>query len=326
MPELPEVQTTVDGLNKTVKDKTIVDVWTDIAVASPSLPHHHSSTKSAAFFKTFKKTIVGAKIIKAERRAKNIFIHLDNNNSIWIHMKMTGHMMYGNYTLDTKTKQWVPDPSEKNDALRDPYNRFLHTVFTLRDAQSLRPDTPDNLGQLVLSDVRKFAKVTILPTASIDTALVIGPEPLTKEFTLAVCTEQLLKRPTRGIKEVLLDQKIIAGIGNIYSDEALWLAGIHPLRKVSDITLPSLKLRRGEAKSEMEKLYESIKIVLEKGIDFGGDSTSDYRDINGERGKFQSSHNAYRMTGKPCKKKDGGVITRLPFGGRAAHFCPVHQI
>lgn len=304
MPELPEVQTTVDGLNKTVKGKTITDVWTDIAVKSPSLPHHHHSTKSTAFFAAFKKTIVGAKILKAERRAKNIFIHLSNKQSIWIHMKMTGHMMYGSYTFDEKSKQWVPAKNEKSEALRDPFNKYLHTVFIL-----------SNKKNLVLSDVRKFAKVTIVPTDEIDDVLDIGPEPLIKEFTLEVCMKQLLKRPTRAIKEVLLDQKIISGIGNIYSDEALWLSGIHPLRKVQDIT-----------NREMKKLYESIKIVLEKGIDFGGDSTSDYRDINGERGKFQGQHNAYRMTGKPCKKRGcTGTITRIPFGGRGAHFCPVHQ-
>jgi formamidopyrimidine-DNA glycosylase len=309
MPELPEVQTTVNGLNKTVKGKVITDVWTDIAVTTPTLPHHLTSTKSAAFFKNFKKTVVGAKILQAERRAKNIFIHLSNKQSIWIHMKMTGHMMYGSYEFDAKTKQWVPAKGEQNDALRDPYNRYLHTVFTLHDVQGLRPEK-----QLVLSDVRKFAKVTLLPTDAIDDALDVGPEPLTKEFTLAVCAEQLLKRPARPIKEVLLDQKIISGIGNIYSDEALWLAGIHPLRKVQDI-----------AKPEMKKLYEAIKVVLEKGVDFGGDSTSDYRDINGERGKFQASHNAYRMTGKPCTKRDGGIIARIAFGGRGAHFCPVQQ-
>jgi formamidopyrimidine-DNA glycosylase len=316
MPELPEVQTTVDGLNKTVKGKIITDVWTDIAVASPSLPHHLTSTKSAAFFKTFKKLVIGTKIIKAERRAKNIFIHLDNSQSIWIHMKMTGHMMYGRYEFDTKSKQWLPSKDEKNAALRDPYNRFLHTVFTLRDPQSLRPAAAQNLHQLVLSDVRKFAKVTMLPTASIDTALDVGPEPLTSAFTLSVCAMQLQKRPSRPVKEVLLDQKIISGIGNIYSDEALWLAGIHPLRPVQEITKP-----------EMKKLYEAIKIVLEKGVDFGGDSTSDYRDINGERGKFQAAHNAYRMTGKLCKKRGcTGTIVRIPFGGRGAHFCPVHQV
>ncbi|MEO5646700.1 MAG: bifunctional DNA-formamidopyrimidine glycosylase/DNA-(apurinic or apyrimidinic site) lyase [Candidatus Paceibacterota bacterium] len=311
MPELPEVQTTVNGLNKTVKGKKITDVWTDIAVETPSLPHHLTSTKSKKFFAQFKKLIVGATITSAERRAKNIFIHLDNKQSIWIHMKMTGHMMYGSYELDKKTNQWAPAESEKNNALRDPYNRYLHTVFTIQDKPF---DSTQGLRQLVLSDVRKFAKVTILPTDTIDDVLEIGPEPLTKEFTLEVCAAQLLKRSNRGIKEVLLDQKIISGIGNIYSDEALWLAGIHPLRLVKDIT-----------KLEMKKLYEGIKVVLEKGIDFGGDSTSDYRDINGECGKFQAAHNAYRMTGKPCKKNDGGIIERIAFNGRGAHFCGVHQ-
>ncbi len=209
-------------------------------------------------------------------------------------MKMTGHMMYGKYSFDAKTKQWFPSKDEKNDALRDPFNKFLHTVFTIQDKPF---DSAQGLRQLVLSDMRKFAKVTLVPTIAIDDVLDVGPEPLTKDFTLAVCTEQLLKRPNRPIKEVLLDQKIISGIGNIYSDEALWAAGIHPLRLVKDISKP-----------EMKKLYESIKIVLEKGIDFGGDSTSDYRDIDGERGKFQAAHNAYRMTGKPCKKKDGGLL------------------
>jgi formamidopyrimidine-DNA glycosylase len=304
MPELPEVQTTVDGLNKTVKGTVITDVWTDLAVKAPSLAHHQTSTKSASFFKQFKKQIVGATIVKAERRAKNIFIHLDNKYSIWIHMKMTGHMMYGSYMFDTKMKQWVPAKEEKNEALRDPYNKYLHTVFSLSSGK-----------KLVLSDVRKFAKVTMLRTDTIDDVLTIGPEPLTPLFTLALCTAQLMKRPTRAIKEVLLDQKIISGIGNIYSDEALWLAGIHPLRIVKTITPP-----------EMKKLYQSIKIVLEKGIDFGGDSTSDYRDINGERGKFQAAHNAYRMTGKPCKKKGcPGTIVRIPFNGRGAHFCDLHQ-
>ncbi len=312
MPELPEVQTTVNGLNKTVKGKKIVDVWTDIAVETPSLPHHFTSTKSTKFFNEFKKLIVGATIVKAERRAKNIFIHLDNKQSIWIHMKMTGHMMYGSYELDKKNNQWVPAATERNAALRDPYNRYLHTVFTIQDKPF---GSAQDLRQLVLSDVRKFAKVTILPTDTIDNELDIGPEPLTKEFTLDVCTSQLLKRSNRAIKEVLLDQKIISGIGNIYSDEALWLAGIHPLRLVKDIT-----------PAEMKLLYEGIKVVLEKGIDFGGDSTSDYRDINGERGKFQAAHNAYRMTGKPCKKNDGGIIERIPFSGRGAHFCPAHQM
>lgn len=305
MPELPEVQTTVDGLNRVARGKTIIDVWTDLAVKEPTLPHHHTTTKSRSFFATFKKLVIGATIKKSERRAKNILIHLSNKQTIWIHMKMTGHMMYGSYLFDTKTKTWKPDPKEKNEALRDPFNKFIHTVFTLSNGK-----------HLVLSDMRKFAKVTVFPTN--DTPLILsglGPEPLEQTFSAKDFECRLLKRPHRPIKEVLLDQKIISGIGNIYSDEMLWLAGIHPLRIVSNIT-----------SAEMKKLYASMKTVLLKGIDFGGDSTSDYRDIHGNKGAFQANHNAYRMTGKKCNKKGcKGVIMRIAFAGRGAHFCPAHQ-
>jgi formamidopyrimidine-DNA glycosylase len=305
MPELPEVQTTVDGINKVTKGKKITAVWTDLAVENPSLPHHHHTTKSRSFFISFKKLVVGATIKKAERRAKNILIHLSNGQSIWIHMKMTGHMMFGSYIFDTKKKSWKPGPEEKNEALRDPFNKFLHTVFTLSNGK-----------HLVLSDMRKFAKVSIIKTADIPAVLSeLGPEPLEKSFSANNFSDRLLRRPNRPIKEVLLDQRIISGIGNIYSDEMLWLASIHPLRLVSAITKP-----------EMKKLYASMKTVLLKGIDFGGDSTSDYRDIYGNKGAFQANHNAYRMTGKKCKKKGcSGTIMRIAFGGRGAHFCPVHQ-
>jgi len=306
MPELPEVQTTVDGINSYIKDRTITDVWTDIAVDSPSLPSHHSSTKSLAFFKVFKKNVINGKVTGAERRAKNIFIHLSNDHTIWIHMKMTGHLLYGRYLFDKKQSVWIPDKKETNEALRDPFNKYLHTVFTL-----------DNGRQLALSDVRKFAKVSMIKTSDLPELYKdFGPEPLEPSFTFSVFDSQVNKRPTRPIKQVLLDQKIIAGIGNIYSDEALWIAGIHPLRKVSDIE-----------EFEMKLLYKGVISALKKGIDFGGDSTSDYRDINGNRGEFQGKHEAYRRTGKPCRKKGcTGTIERIAFSGRGAHFCDTHQV
>ena len=112
-----------------------------------------------------------------------------------------------------------------------------------------------------------------------------------------------------------MDQSVVAGVGNIYSDEALWLSGIHPTSIVSKI--PEKKLK---------ELLKAVIAVLKKGIDFGGDSTSDYRQIDGTRGKFSGQHNAYRLTGKPCKKRGcSGVITRIIVGGRSAHFCSVHQ-
>lgn len=276
MPELPEVQTTVDGLNRTVKGRKIIGVWTDYK--SP-YKHYAESIKNPKYFQSFKKKIVGAKILGAKRRAKNILINLSNNKTILVHMKMTGHFVY--------------DPK--------PNYPFVHLSFDL-----------DNKKKLVFSDMRKFAKVTLLPEKSLEN---LGLEPLDKHFTYKDFKTRLFLKPKGKIKQVLLDQSVVVGIGNIYSDEILWLANVHPLSIVKKIPEENLKLA-----------FKAMKKTLEKGIDFGGDSTSDYRNIKGERGRFQATHNAYQMNKKPCKKRGcKGILERIVVGGRSAHFCPVHQ-
>ena len=308
MPELPEVQTTVNGLKKKVVGLTIKDVWTDLARKSIARPDYKDTIKSLPFFAAFERSVKGAKVVSAERRAKNILINLSNGKTVLIHMKMTGHMMYGKYSFDEKQNEWAPAKDEKNDALRDPFNKFLHVVFTFT-----------NGFQLVLSDMRRFAKVTLLDTKEAHSTrhlAGLGPEPLDKNFTYALFKERILKKPNGKIKTVLMDQTVMSGVGNIYSDEADWLSGIHPESAVSKI--PEKKLKES---------YAAVQTVLRKGIDFGGDSTSDYRRIDGTRGEFSAEHNAYRLTGKPCRKpKCKGVILRKVVNGRSAHFCSVHQI
>jgi formamidopyrimidine-DNA glycosylase len=307
MPELPEVQTTVDGLNKVAKGLTITDVWSDLPRTSINRPDYKETIKYLPFFESFRASIRRAKIVSAERRAKNILINLSNGKTILIHMKMTGHMMYGAYAYDKKENVWSPAPSEKNEALRDPFNKFLHVVFSFTTGK-----------QLVLSDMRKFAKVTLLSTALAHTTKHLdglGPEPLAKGFDARAFVARLLTKPRGKIKQVLMDQSVISGVGNIYSDEALWLASVHPMSIVSKISAPKLR-----------ELFDTTQTVLKKGIDFGGDSTSDYRRIDGTRGKFSAEHNAYRLTGKVCKKRGcKGDILRVVVGGRSAHFCSVHQ-
>ncbi len=303
MPELPEVQTTVNGLNRVATGKTIVDVWTDY-----NSPFHaqNDNIKNPLFFKKFKRLILDQKIVKASRRAKNIFIHLSNGETILLHMKMTGHVMYGKYEFDKKKTRdpWTPIQSKENKnyaALADPFNKWIHFVITLSDNH-----------QLVLSDMRKFAKVALVSGTEFENT---GPEPLDDTFTLEVFKERINKRPNEKIKTVLMDQSIIAGIGNIYSDEILWRSNIHPEERVSNLSSKNLKL-----------MFDAIKSTLKKGIDFGGDSMSDYRNIDGERGKFQDQHEAYRRTHKVCNRKGcDGIITRKIVGGRSAHFCNVHQ-
>lgn len=307
MPELPEVQTTVSGLKKVLPKLKITDVWTDLAVTTPSRKDFYDTIKSRAFFENFKNKTIGQKVVSVERRAKNILINLSNGQTIIIHMKMTGHLLFGLYDYNPKEKIWYPHVKEKNDALRDPYNRFIHVVFEF-----------SNKKHLAFSDSRKFGKVTIVDskTAHETNHLKnLGPEPLHTDFTEKVFKDRLSKRPNWEIKTALMSQDLISGIGNIYSDELLWLSSVHPKSKVSKIPAPIFK-----------KMFPAMKTVLQKGIDFGGDSMSDYRRIDGTRGEFQNKHNVYQKKGDPCGKKDcHGKIERTVVGGRSSHFCPIHQ-
>ncbi len=318
MPELPEVQTTVNGLQRVLPGLKITDVWTDLALGKHTTPHLSQSLKDKKFFEIFKKKTIGTKVISVERRAKNILINLNNGQTILVHMKMTGHLLFGEYTKkiiknyklriinENTTTEWTPK-DKNNKALNDPYNRFIHVVFSF-----------NNKKHLAFSDTRKFGKITLLTTNEAHSSIHLGhlgPEPLAKDFTKEKFIAQLMKRPNGKIKLILMDQSIIAGIGNIYSDEMLWLAGIHPEELVKNI--PNKK---------MSELYKAMREVLEKGIDFGGDSMSDYRNIDGERGDFQNHHNVYRKAKTKCKKRGcSGIIVRKVIGGRSAHFCPVHQ-
>ena len=303
MPELPEVQTTVNGINQTVQGLLITDVWTNY---NSAFHYGKDNIKNPEYFTQFRADVVGATITKAVRVGKNVLIELSNGKTVLTHMKMTGHFMYGQYHFDTKTATWLP--VLKDGPLTDPFNRHIRLIFSL-----------NNGYHLAFADMRRFAKVFIFDTHNLHTIedlLHLGPDPLDPACTEKVFVEQLYKKPRGKIKQVLLDQEIIAGIGNIYSDEMLWGADIHPLSIVENIPRPKLK-----------KLYVAMLEVLRGGIDFGGDSESDYRNIYGEPGDFQNKHHAYRHTGEPCPKKGcNGYIERLKIGGRSGHFCSVHQI
>ncbi|MFA5840955.1 MAG: DNA-formamidopyrimidine glycosylase [Candidatus Paceibacterota bacterium] len=289
MPELPEVETTKRGLEKTILGLKITNVWTDLSTKDK---RQKESIANPKFFTVFRKEIIGKKVLSIERRAKNILInlsggprHIGASKTILVHLKMTGYLFYG----------------------KDPKIKFAHVVFSL-----------SNKKYLVFSDLRKFGKITLLDTKTAHNTRHlnnIGPEPLEKNFTLEKLNEQLNKKPNGKIKTVLINQSIIAGIGNIYSDEILWRASVHPERKVSKIN-----------KKELELIFKAIKETLKKGIDFGGDSMSDYKNIYGLPGKFQMHHEAYRRTGEKCRKIGcRGIIKRIVVNGRSAHFCSVHQ-
>ena len=308
MPELPEVQTTVNGLRRTIIGLTIADVWSDY-----NSPYFKGSgtIKDPFYFKHFKKEVLGKKIISIERRAKNILINLSDGMTILVHMKMTGHLLFGRYRFGSAAKKDPWQPLEP-ESLKDPFNRHVHFMLTF-----------DNKKNLALSDMRKFAKVTLIETSALQSERAlqsehlknIGPEPLEKSFTFKRFAERLDLRPHAKVKPVLMDQSVIAGIGNIYADESLWRAGIHPLELVENIQQAKLK-----------GLFVAIKKTLTRGIDLGGDSMSDYRNIHGEKGRFQEQHLAYQRTGEHCQKRGcKGIIRRIMVGQRSAHYCDKHQ-
>ncbi len=284
MPELPEVQTIINDLKKVLPGLKITDFWSDI----PS-------------FRKIGKEVVGRRILKLERRGKNILIVLSGNKTLVIHQRMTGHLLYGKWKLQGKEwKSLISGP-----LLKDPQNRFIHLIFGLSSGK-----------QLALSDLRKFAKVLVWPADKMDQLPEIaklGPEPLEPFFSLGKFRD-ILKKKLGKIKVVLMNQEVIAGIGNIYSDEILWESGIHPLAQVEKFD-----------DNDLKRIFNAIKKVLNKAIKEKGDSMSDYRRPSGEKGRYQEIQNAYHMTGQKCRKKDSGIIKRMKIGGRSAHFCPVHQ-
>ena len=316
MPELPEVQTIVSDLQKILPELKIGNVQTDWKKMFPARGGSALGGKNTPF-DNFKKEVVGEKILTVRRIGKNILIDLSNNKTILVHQKMTGHFLYGAWKKETSPKKgeasWL---SEETGAIRDdPQNRFIHLIFDL-----------SNKKQLALSDLRKFAKVLLWQTNKLSELKDInnlGPDPTAENFDFKKFQEQLVKKKTakgeprqrRGkIKTVLMDQSVFAGIGNIYSDEILWLSGIHPTKPVSSLT-----------QDELKKIYDSTKKILKKAIQARGTSDSDYRDPSGNKGKYQNMLYVYGLEKEKCQKKDGGIIARLKIGGRSAHFCPVHQ-
>ena len=303
MPELPEVQTIVSDLRKILPGLKIAGVKTD----------WKKMFKNSSL-ENFKKEVVGEKILDVRRIGKNILIDLTGNKTVLVHQKMTGHFLYGKWELVTPPvageARWL---GKEAGAIRDdPQNRFIHLVFDL-----------SNKKQLALSDLRKFAKVLLWPTgklSELEDINNLGPDPTAPDFDFKKFQDRLaplaagLAGKKGKIKIVLMDQSVFAGIGNIYSDEILWLAEIHPLRQVSSFT-----------QEELKSIFNSTKKILKKAIEARGTSDSDYRDPSGKKGGYQEMLYVYGLEGEKCQKKDGGIIARLKIGGRSAHFCPIHQ-
>ncbi|MBI5079081.1 bifunctional DNA-formamidopyrimidine glycosylase/DNA-(apurinic or apyrimidinic site) lyase [Candidatus Wolfebacteria bacterium] len=318
MPELPEVQTIVDDLNKKIIGRKIVGVWFD----APKLIKKPKP-------KDLRFKIKDLRITEIKRRGKNILIYLIDcqssvtNYILLIHQKMTGHLLVGKWDIRKVSSIKYQVSSLLKGSLEEKVNDYIHLIFYLDDGR-----------QLALSDLRKFAKVLFGEKEEIENLpelKTLGPEPLDKSFTFEKFKEQILylcgrvrvaesaswrrRRAIRmqKIKQVLMDQNIIAGIGNIYSDEILWLAKIHPF-------MPAYKLKTHELKN----IYSAMRYILKKAVKLRGTSISDYRDASGKPGNYGKTRLVYRREGESCRRCKT-KIKRVKIGGRSAHYCPVCQ-
>jgi formamidopyrimidine-DNA glycosylase len=226
----------------------------------------------------FAARIQGQTVRAINRRAKYILCELDHD-ILAVHLKMTGRL----YVTDAAH-------SERDD-------KWVHIRFGLDNGQELR-----------FSDARKFGRVYLAASVA-EFAPTLGPEPLTDDFTTDILRERLAGRH-RQIKALLLDQSFVAGVGNIYADESLYHAGIHPLRTADSLTTNELAL-----------LHETIRMVLNKGIDYQGATISSYRKPDGTRGESQDHFFVYGREGEPCLNC-GQSIVKIRVAQRGTHYCP----
>ena len=278
MPELPEVSTIVAQLNEVLKGKTILD----------------AEIRLQKLFIGDKKQIINKKILDVERRAKMIIIKLDNNLSIVIHLKMTGQLIYADKDLIS-----FPNPIPFAGATLPA--KTTHVIFKL------------NKGTLFFNDMRQFGWVRVISNLQFSILNEkLGPDALGKDFTPEYL-QKICGNWGRPIKLLLLDQSRIAGIGNIYANEALWYAGISPMKRGREVT-------------KITELYDGIQKVLEMGLKYGGSSAADeaFVDVHGIAGKMQEHFVVYQKNGTPCPRC-GKTITRSTLGGRGTFFCPKCQ-
>ena len=282
MPELPEVQTVVTQLGRKIVGKIFSGFWSDWErKVSPS------STELEC-------GIRGAAVLGTRRFGKHIVIDLDNRHSLVIHLKMTGHLLH-------KTEE----NRESRAFTEDRYNGYIHHIFSFADGSTLE-----------FSDLRKFGWIMLTETIEVErlpSIAVLGIDALSSRLTATVFAELVRKRECRMIGEILLDQSLIAGIGNIYRSEALFLSGVRPYRPGKEL-----------GASETEKLVKAIRRVLRQASRLGGMSDGDFRDTDGLSGRFEKNLFVYGRTGQPCKKCDT-IIHRIKIGQRSAFFCPSCQ-
>ncbi|HEX8182985.1 MAG TPA: bifunctional DNA-formamidopyrimidine glycosylase/DNA-(apurinic or apyrimidinic site) lyase [Candidatus Saccharimonadales bacterium] len=288
MPELPEVETVKRGLSRLLPGLTITHVSHDTPKSFPNAEH------DVAQF------LLSSTVVAVTRRAKVLLIELSSKYSLVIHLKMTGQLVYRSsserFGAGHPNASLIGELPDKSTRVTIDFNNGAHLYF---------------------NDQRKFGWVRLVPTVEIpqiDFFKRVGPEPLSDDFTWQIMRERLQRRKNTSIKAALLDQSVIAGVGNIYADESLWGAMIHPSTLVKNVS-----------DNQIQLLYTALRDVLQLSIDKGGSTDQHYVDAEGKPGKYLTFANVFRREGLPCSRC-AATIEKSRVAGRGTHTCPQCQV
>jgi len=281
MPELPEVQTVVNHLARNIRGK----VFGNVVINVPKMVN-----------KDFAENLKNKKVQNVSRRGKMIIIDLAGGSALLVHLKMTGQLVF----IDNKGKAsggGHPINSINFD-VHSP-NRFTRIILNFKDKT-----------HLLFHDIRKFGWMRVLPDEAVEKIVAkYGIEPLSKEFTLKFFTALLGRRPNLKIKQFLLIQELIAGIGNIYADESLFAAKIKPLRQAKTLK-----------PAEIKKLHQAVVSKLKEAIKYGGTSVNTFVQATGERGRFVERLKVYKRGGQSCLSCHAALL-KTKIGGRGTVYC-----
>jgi len=284
MPELPEVETVRAGLARLLPGRVIVGAKHDNDKSFPNAPGD------------VRQFVIGASVTSVKRRAKVLLIELSSKYTLVTHLKMTGQLVF-----DSSSEHFgAGHPSAS--LVRELPDKSTRVTLTFADG-----------SQLFFNDQRKFGWMKLIPTVevpNIDFMKRVGPEPLEADFIWQVMRDRLQRRKNTNIKAALLDQSVIAGVGNIYADESLWGAKVHPATLVKHVSDAKIKA-----------LHRALVDVLNLSINKGGSSNHTYVDAEGKKGSYMSFANVFRREGQPCPRC-GTAIIKTRVAGRGTHLCP----
>ena len=287
MPELPEVETVTRGLKRLIVGKKIMSATADWP---RSFPNDQAQVDEF---------LIGARITGIERRGKAMIIGLSTKYSLVVHLRMTGQLVY---------------VGESRYGAGHPTDSLLGR---LPDKSTRVELSFSDKSKLFFNDQRKFGYMKLVPTLEVPEMPFfkkLGPEPLVDSFTTKEFAERIKRRLNTTVKAAILDQTVLAGVGNIYADEALFSAHIHPARRVKELD-----------QAQMASLLDEIKKVMTLSIDRGGSTDKNYVNAEGGKGSYLEFAKVFRREGEPCLV-DATVLTKIRVAGRGTHVCVTCQV